>query len=903
MITKNDFRKLLEILAFSQSENIYSKKINGEIIQADFTEDKLVYPGGVKVEGDFTTNFTSNENFVVFECVHRLLLLGYKPEHLILEPKWKLGHGASGGRADIVISDNDKKVFAIIECKTAGKEFDDAWSINLQYPSQLFSYAQQEGSTKLICLYTSNIENDKVEQSYFVIPLVDNENLLNSLQEEGKEISTYNKANRYDELYNVWKNTYHQEAFTTGFLEEDSLPFQLGKKNYSLNDLKDISHSDIQKKYHQFATILRKYNVSGRENAFDKLVNLFLCKVVDEKENPANLKFYWRGMAYDTHFDLQDRLQLLYQQGMKQFLNEDVTYINQEKIDEAFKFLKDDPDATKETINYYFKQLKFFTNNAFAFIDVHNEKLFYQNAEILLRMIEMLQDIHLKNDSDEHSNQFLGDMFEGFLDAGVKQSEGQFFTPMPVVKFIMNSLPLQQLIAESEQPPKAIDYACGAGHFLTELARLIKPLVSKYKKADIKDYYSNITGIEKEYRLSKVAKVSAFMYGQDNINIIYSDALARNTNIEDGTYNILVANPPYSVKGFLETLTMPDKRSFELFGDVDSKSAITNNAIETFFIERAKQLLAPDGIAAIILPSSILSNDAKLYQHTREILLKYFYIIAIAELGSGTFGKTGTNTVTLFLRRRKTEPAEADHFKNRVSSWLHDAELNANNKKNKLFKDLDLLEAYCAHINISFNDYKQLWTDNAPNEAMQKSEMWQEYSKSFYARTDIKNFQKKPVFKRLDEAAQKLELEQMLYRHVKEIEKEKLYYFLLAHSNAVPVLVIKSPADNKAMKKFLGYEWSSAKGNEGIKFFTAAPLPEPESDDEPTLVTAQLNNIQTPLYNAAQQQDYTKLNYYIQQNYLGISFTLPDNLIEYAHTAKLEICLILAEEILIKQFH
>ncbi|HEY8688923.1 MAG TPA: N-6 DNA methylase [Chitinophagaceae bacterium] len=615
-------------------------------------------------------------------------------------------------------------------------------------------------------------------------------------------------------------------------------------------------------------------------------MNLFLCKVVDEKENPSNLKFYWRGMAYDTDFDLQDRLQQLYQQGMKQFLGEDVTYINQQTIDEAFTFIKDDPDATRETINRYFKQLKFFTNNDFAFIDVHNEKLFYQNAIILLRIVEMLQDIHLKNDSDEHNNQFLGDMFEGFLDAGVKQSEGQFFTPMPIVKFIMNSLPLEQIIVDSEQPPKAIDYACGAGHFLTELARQLKPLVEKYKKSEIKQYYRNITGLEKEYRLSKVAKVSAFMYGQDDINIIYADALARNANIEDGTYNILVANPPYSVKGFLETLTMPEKRSYELLGSLDNKSIVTNNAIETFFIERAKQLLVSDGIAAIILPSSILSNDAKLYQRTREILIKYFHIIAIAELGSGTFGKTGTNTVTLFLKRRKREPAEADHYKNRVESWLHDKELNPSNKKNKLFNDLHLAEAYCEHIGIAFNDYKQLWIDESPNETIEQSEMWQDYQNSFYNRTEVKNLQKRAVFKRLDVAAQKVELNQLLFRHVKQIEKEKVYYFLLVHSNSVPVLIIKSPSDNKAAKKFLGYEWSAAKGNEGIKYFNAAHLP--ESDDEPALVTAQLNSIQTPLYNPTQKEDATKLNYYIQQNYIGISFTIPESLNEFAHIVRLQ---------------
>ncbi len=59
-------------------------------------------------------------------------------------------------------------------------------------------------------------------------------------------------------------------------------------------------------------------------------------------------------------------------------------------------------------------------------------------------------------------------------------------------------------------------------------------------------------------------------------------------------------------------------------------------------------------MAAIILPSSILSNGGSTYIRAREILLQYFDIIAIAEFGSGTFGKTGTNTVTLFLRRKPT---------------------------------------------------------------------------------------------------------------------------------------------------------------------------------------------------------------------------------------------------------
>jgi hypothetical protein len=53
-----------------------------------------------------------------------------------------------------------------------------------------------------------------------------------------------------------------------------------------------------------------------------------------------------------------------------------------------------------------------------------------------------------------------------------------------------------------------------------------KDTIKKYfREGNVIDYYGNVYGIEKEYRLSKVAKVSAFMYGQDNINIVYADAI------------------------------------------------------------------------------------------------------------------------------------------------------------------------------------------------------------------------------------------------------------------------------------------------------------------------------------------------------------------------------------------
>ena len=189
---------------------------------------------------------------------------------------------------------------------------------------------------------------------------------------------------------------------------------------------------------------------------------------------------------------------------MEKFLGEEVTYIDQKEVSDAFHLFKNDPDATKRKILDYFRQLKFYTNSDFAFLNVHNEELFYQNAEVLKKVVRMFEDIKLKT---EGQNQFLGNLFEGFLDDGVKQSEGQYFTPLPIVKFLVSSLPLELIIRDNEEIPKVIDYACGAGHFLTEYASYIEDFVKKYRSIDPSEYHKEIYGIEKEYRLSKVSKV------------------------------------------------------------------------------------------------------------------------------------------------------------------------------------------------------------------------------------------------------------------------------------------------------------------------------------------------------------------------------------------------------------
>lgn len=853
MIDNENFKALLKHLEFEKKGNVFTKDFDesGVYLRVDFLKEIIEYPElvGLKINERQTCNFSSGENAVVFECVYQLLKKGYKPRHIELEPKWKLGRGASGGRADILVKNQNDKPLLLIECKTYGKEFKKAWKDTQEDGGQLFSYAQQISETDFLCLYASEFDqkNNQILREQKIISHKDNEKIL----EQGDELKSFRKASNVKKRFEVWKETYQLEYTESGIFEDNIRKYEIGKSNYTLDiDTRPVRNEDKKGKYHRFRTILRQHNIARRETAFEVLVNLFLAKIVDEEENKTNLEFYWKGVAYDNYYDFIDRLQKLYHNGMLKFLKDEVMYISNEQIDKAFWTVKNERNATKKQIQKYFRNLKFYSNNAFSLLNVHNEKLFNRNTKVLVELVQMWQGLRLKT---KEQNQFLGDMFEYFLDNSIKQSEGQFFTPMPITKFIIGSLPLEDKIQNSTEPLKAIDYACGSGHFLTEYAHQIKPLVQKYKEIDVSKYYENVTGIEKEDRLAKIAKVSAYMYGQDQINIIEEDALANISEIKKETYDVLAANPPFAVEGFLLNLTEKQKQLYSLIETTELNSNTSN--IQCFFIERAKQLMSPGGVAGIIVPSTILSNSDSTHIGTREILLKYFDIISIVELGSGTFGKTETNTVILYLKRKSQKPEPAEHYANRVQDYFEG--INEDDKSTAVYQDLYLVKKYCEHIEIPFDEYKKLFGVTASSidklEDLLKTEMFVEYKKDFDNSTTIKNYKKKKIFKDKTKEEKEFELNKRFIKYIYSIEKDKLYYFMLAYENKQKVLIVKSPNTNKEQKKFLGYVWSGAKGSEGIRYTGGNTL----------------NDIKTPLFNPLNLNDETKINYLIKQNFLG----------------------------------
>ena len=143
------YKELIKFLGFVPKENtsgIYQKKYaccNGYSIEVDAETEKINYGTLIKAESSATLNFGQNENWVVLECVDRLLEKGYQPQNIVLEKTWATGHGTSG-RLDILVTRNNGSSYLMIECKTWGTEFDKEQKKIDKDGGQLFTYFQQD---------------------------------------------------------------------------------------------------------------------------------------------------------------------------------------------------------------------------------------------------------------------------------------------------------------------------------------------------------------------------------------------------------------------------------------------------------------------------------------------------------------------------------------------------------------------------------------------------------------------------------------------------------------------------------------------------------------------------------------------------------------------------------------
>lgn len=84
-----------------------------------------------------------------------------------------------------------------------------------------------------------------------------------------------------------------------------------------------------------------------------------------------------------------------------------------------------------------------------------------------------------------------------------------------------------------------------------------------------------------------------------------------------------------------------------------------------------------------------------------------------------------------------------------------------------------------------------------------------------FNKSEALRLKKQRAFKTLSAAEQEAKLKVAFYNYIRPIEAEKLRYFALTRKQHT--LIITAPSDNKEQKEFLGYDWSTRKGKEGIK--------------------------------------------------------------------------------------
>ena len=823
-----DYKKFLNVLGFTSKEkasaDIFSKEYpqaGGYRIEVDLKKSQINYGKKIKAENKTTQNFSQPENFVVLECVNRLLEKGYKPENIILEKTWGAGHGTSG-RLDICVTREDNSEFLLIECKTYGKEFDKEFNRMKKDGGQLFTYFKFSNKADVIMLYASELREKKIIYHNEIIKIKDDYRI--------GDVKDFHE--KWDKLTN--KN---------GVFEDEVKPYCFENKAKSISELDDIDESNSEKLFYDFLKILRANAISDKPNAFNKIFNLFICKIYDEWHNENNgiAQFVWKNDDYPEGFI--SRLTKLYEKAIDKFLNKRIMGLR------SLGNLRS--KGISESIIKELEEMLVLKNNDFAVLELIDKNDFYKNTDVVKSIVQLLENLRIRYDK---KNNYLSNFFEQLLTTGLKQEAGQFFTPVPIAKFILKSIPLKEKVDESlaqGELPKIIDYAAGSGHFIHESMHEIQSLlddfeskclqststkekINTWKTAKYSWASESIYGIERDYRLSKVAKVGCYMHGDGVANIINSSGLDdfyksksyigalklnpddRNDNykkqgIDNPAFDFVVSNPPFSIDDFVWSLA--DSRnsfgrgqhSFDLYDAATDKS----KEIECLFVERTKQLLKDGGVAGIILPSSILSNEG-IYTKAREIILRNFEVVAITELGSNTFMATGTNTVVLFLRR--VNNYKSTRLKESVDEFfINFQEITLNGIETPFSK-------YIQHVweNITLNDYVAL-IKNTPNTKVENHEFYKNYRKSVDEKIEseisIRKQTRKTVLPASDIEKIKERVEKECWDAFIEIEKEKLLYFILAYPQKV---VIVKTGEKDAEKRFLGYKFSNRRGSEGI---------------------------------------------------------------------------------------
>ncbi|QTE00872.1 type I restriction-modification system subunit M [Streptomyces cyanogenus] len=205
---------------------------------------------------------------------------------------------------------------------------------------------------------------------------------------------------------------------------------------------------------------------------------------------------------------------------------------------------------------------------------------------------------------------------------------------------------LMTLMLEPQPGESVYDPTCGTGGMLISTAAEVKRQGKEWRNL-------RLYGQELNYGTSAIARMNLFLHGVTDSHIAHGDTLTKPAflNAQGGlqTFDVVLANPPYSIKAWNRDAFAKDPYGRNMWGLPPQ-----GRADYAFFQHIAKSLNPTTGRSAILLPHGVLFRRDEATM--RERLVKSDLVECVLGLGEGLFYNSPMPAVVIILRTCK--PAE-----------------------------------------------------------------------------------------------------------------------------------------------------------------------------------------------------------------------------------------------------
>lgn len=243
-------------------------------------------------------------------------------------------------------------------------------------------------------------------------------------------------------------------------------------------------------------------------------------------------------------------------------------------------------------------------------------------------------------DVKAHSIDAFGDAYEYLMTmyaSNAGKSGGEFFTPADVSELLTRLGTVGK-----KEINKVYDPACGSGSLLLKAEKILG------KDAIRNGFY----GQEINITTYNLCRINMFMHdvGFDKFDIACEDTLLSPQHWDDEPFELIVSNPPYSIKwaGDENPLLINDPR-FAPAGVLAPKSKA-----DMAFIMHSLSWLASNGTAAIVcFPGIMYRGGAE--QKIRKYLVDNNYVDCVIQLPSNLFFGTSIATCIMVMKKNKAD--------------------------------------------------------------------------------------------------------------------------------------------------------------------------------------------------------------------------------------------------------